>query len=202
MAETGNEVERESRRAEPGRREVAAGAAALAVVSMAGVPPADAADAPDNLFVQPGDRIQPVLGKLRKKELRPEMLEVGGRPVESFPFDPAAGVLRRKNRRNRLLLLRLDPGEMDDATRARSADGVLAYSALCTHRACTIKSWMAEKRHLRCHCHLSQFAALQGGRIKRGPAKRSLPMVPLGLDDEGFVVATDGFTGKPGAAKT
>ena len=39
MAETGNEVERESRRAEPGRREVAAGAAALAVVSMAGVPP-------------------------------------------------------------------------------------------------------------------------------------------------------------------
>ena len=34
-----------------------------------------------------------------------------------------------------------------------------------------------------------------------GPAKRQLAMVPLTLDEEGFVIATDTFTSKVGAAK-
>ena len=60
---------------------------------------------------------------------------------------------------------------------------------------------MEEERHLRCHCHLSEFAALSGGSVRNGPAKRRLPMLPLALDDEGFIVATDGFNGRVGAAK-
>ena len=185
------------------RRDVVIGGAALAVAiaTPLAVSPA-AANQPDNLPLQPGDRIQLVTGAHKKKLLRPEMLETGERPFEGFPFDPASEILRRKNRLNRLLLLRLDLAEMNDVTRERSFEGVLAFSALCTHRACTVKSWMAKQRYLRCHCHLSQFAALESGRIKRGPAKRSLPMVPLGIDSDGFVVALDGFTGKPGAAKT
>ena len=110
-------------------------------------------------------------------------------------------VLRRKYRLNRLLVMKLDPAEMTDDTRARSAEGVLVFSALCTHRACTIKSWMADERHMRCHCHLSQFAALDEGRVMNGPAKRHLPMVPVAIDEEGYVVATDTFTAKPGGAK-
>jgi ubiquinol-cytochrome c reductase iron-sulfur subunit len=98
-------------------------------------------------------------------------------------------------------MLRLDPESMDEETRTRSTDGVLVYSALFTHRSCTIKSWMAEERVLRCHCHLSEFDALSGGSVLSGPARRQLPMVPVGLDDEGFVIAMDGFTSKPGAAK-
>ena len=157
---------------------------------------------PERMFTQPGDRLQLIKGKAQGQALRPEMLETGARPVEAFPVDPASGVLRRRNRLNRILALRLDPAEMDEETRGRCVEGVLAFSALCTHRACTIKSWMAEKRHLRCHCHLSEFAALSGGSVRGGPAKRQLPMVPLGLDSEGFVVALDGFTRKPGPAKT
>ena len=130
--------------------------------------------------------------------LRPEMLEPGAGPIEAFPVDPASGTLRRANRLNRLIALRLDPAEMDEPTRARSADGILVYSAICTHRACTVNSWMPEQRHLRCHCHLSEFAALSEGSVKGGPARRQLPMVPLGLDDDGFVVAVEGFTRKPG----
>ena len=185
------------------RREVVIGGTALAATAAVGLPLSAAADtSPDNLLIQPGDRLEIVTGALRKQRVRPELLETNARPFEAFPVDPAADVMRRKNRRNRLLILRLDPSEMNADTRARSVDGVLAYSALCTHRACTVKSWMPEPRNLRCHCHLSQFAALEAGRIKRGPAKRSLPMVPLGLDDDGYVVALDGFTSKPGAAKT
>ena len=150
---------------------------------------------------QKGDRIQVIKGDMKDQFIRADSLELNAIAVEGFPYDPQADVLRRKSRLNRLLILRLDPEEMDEPTRARSIDGLLAYSAMCTHRSCTIKSWMEEERHLRCHCHLSEFAALSEGSVKGGPARKQLPMVPLGVDDEGFVIAVDGFTRKPGGAK-
>lgn len=162
---------------------------------------AAAAKPPNKLPLQAGDRFQIIKGPHKDAYLRPELLTAGAPPFEGFPYDPADGVLRRKNRLNRVLLLRLDPLEMDEETRARSTEGVLVYSAICTHRSCTIKSWKAEERHLRCHCHLSEFAALSEGSVMSGPARRQLPMVPLGLDDDGFVVALDAFTRKPGGAK-
>lgn len=160
-----------------------------------------AAETPEKLFVQPQDRFQFIKGPNKGEFLRPDLLELGGRPQEAFPIEPSEKILRRKNRLNRILALKLDPAEMDEPTRARSVDGVLLYSALCTHRNCTIKSWLAKERRLRCHCHLSIFAALSEGSVESGPARRQLPMVPVGLDDDGFVVALDGFTRKPGAAK-
>ncbi len=184
------------------RTVVIGGSAAITSLAALGPSEADAAEQPDKQFLQPGDRIQVVEGAAKDQFLRPELLVAGDRPVQAFPFDPLSGVLRRGNRLNRLLALRLDPAEMDDETRARSVDGVLVYSALCTHRNCTIESWMPEERFLRCHCHLSQFAALSAGSVTSGPARRQLPMVPVGLDTEGFVAATDGFTRPPGAAKT
>jgi Rieske Fe-S protein len=184
-----------------GRRKILAAGTGLIIGATMGGADAAAAKPPEKLPAQPGDRIQFIKGDLKDQFLKPELLETGAKPVEAFPYDPAAGVLRRKYRLNRMLVLRLDPGEMDEDTRALSIDGVLIYSALCTHRACTIKSWMPEKRHLRCHCHLSQFAALSGGSVMDGPAKRRLAMVPLMLDDEGFVVAKEGFNGRVGAAK-
>ena len=178
------------------RRSVVIGGSAL--LAAAGLPADAATSKPDRMFLQPGDRIQIVQGDLKDQALRPEMLEQGAGPIEGFPLDPASGTLRRANRLNRLIALRLDPAEMDEPTRARSSDGVLVYSAICTHRACTVNSWMPEQRHLRCHCHLSEFAALSEGSVKSGPARRQLPMVPLGLDSEGFLVALEGFTRKPG----
>ncbi len=184
------------------RRDVLVGGTGLLLGgSLFSAEEAKAETAPEKLFPQNGDRIQGIKKDLKKLDLKPEMLEVGARPVEAFPFDPAIGVLRRKNRLNRMLVVRLDPSEMDEETLSRSANGVLVYSALCTHRSCTIKSWKEEERILRCHCHLSEFAALSGGSVLSGPARRQLPMVPLGLDDEGFVIALGDFTRKPGGAK-
>lgn len=127
---------------------------------------------------------------------------MGEAPMIGFPFSTTDDVLRKKNRLNRLLMVALDPADMEEETRARSADGVLVYSALCTHRGCTIASWKAEEQHFRCHCHLSEFAPLDNARPQNGPAKKPLAAVPVALDDVGFVVATDEFTRKPGPSKT
>ncbi len=118
-----------------------------------------------------------------------------------FPFEPGTETLRKKNRLNRLLLVQLSPDDMDEPTRETSAGGVLVYSAVCTHRGCTIQSWKAEEQHFRCHCHLSEFAPLSGGSVLNGPAKKPLARIPVDVDDEGFVVAKAEFTRKPGAAK-
>ncbi len=179
------------------------GSAAVLGVGLTGASAVEAAGttAPELLPPQPQDRIQIIRGALKNQVVRPDMLEIGAKPFEAFPLDAGDQTLRRKNRLNRLLVVRLDPAEMDAPTKARSIEGVLVYSAVCTHRGCTIKSWKKEERHFRCHCHLSEFAALSEGGVVTGPARRQLPMIPLSLDEDGFVVAADGFTGKPGAAK-
>lgn len=161
-----------------------------------------AAKKPEALPPQIGDRFQITKGSLKGELLRPGLLKVGEAPVIGFPYAPKQDVLRRKNRLNRLLMVELDPADMEDETRERSADGVLIYSALCTHRGCTIASWKAEEQHFRCHCHLSEFSPLDNARPLTGPAKKSLAAIPLAVDAEGFVVATGEFTRKPGASKT
>lgn len=184
------------------RRTVVTGATAFAVgTSIFGTEAIASSDSPENLTVQEGDRIQLIKGSNKGQMLKPELLEFGEKQIEAFPYDVSGDVLRRKNRLNRLLVIRLNPDEMDDETRERSVEGVLAFSAICTHRGCTIKSWMPEDRYLRCHCHLSVFDALSGGSVKSGPARRELPMVPLGLDAEGYIVAQSSFTKSPGASK-
>ncbi|MEM7270500.1 MAG: Rieske (2Fe-2S) protein [Pseudomonadota bacterium] len=156
---------------------------------------------PEKMFPQEGDRIQLIKGEWKGQFLRPEMLELNARPVEAFPFDPRTEVLRTKNRLNRMLLVKLDPVEMDEATAEHSAEGVLAYSAICTHRGCAIKTWKAEDSVMRCHADQTEFSALKGGEVVGGPATRSLPLAPLGLDDEGFIVALGNFSDRPGAPR-
>jgi rieske iron-sulfur protein len=157
-----------------------------------------AADKPDRMPPQAGDRFVVVAGALQDQIVRVDLLEVGAAPVECFPIDPASGIARNRNRLNRVLAVRLDSEEMSEATRAHNAGGVLIYSAVCTHTGCTVQGWLPEERHLRCPCHLSEFAALEEGEVKGGPAKRPLAMIPLMLSDDGFVEAAAGFTRKPG----
>lgn len=175
----------------------AVGLAGLTLISN----PASAAKKPESLPPQIGDRFQITKGALKGELLRPGLLKVGDAPAIGFPFAPEEEVLRKKNRLNRLLMIELDPADMEEETLERSANGVLIYSALCTHRGCTIASWKAEEQHFRCHCHLSEFAPLDNARPLTGPAKKPLAAVPVTVDDEGFVVATAEFTRKPGASK-
>ena len=80
------------------------------------------------------------------RAVTPADVELDAAPLSVYPQDPASGVIRENSRLNQILLLRLDPARLDDATRARAVDGLVAYSAICTHAACAVSEWAADKR--------------------------------------------------------
>jgi ubiquinol-cytochrome c reductase iron-sulfur subunit len=77
-------------------------------------------------------------------------------------------------------------------------DNVVAYSKLCTHVGCPVGLYESESGLLLCPCHQSTFDVLDGARPVFGPAARSLPQLPLALDDEGYLIATGDFSGPVG----
>lgn len=161
-------------------------AAPLAVASR----PAVAAVAGDRLVEEDAEGApQP----LRVSDLKP------GRPMLAFPFDTKTGKPRNDTRLNKIVLVRLPEAEMTPATRARAAGGVLAYSAICTHQACDVKTWMSKEKVLVCFCHSSKFNLFDDGKVVAGPANRALPSVPLKLDGDTLVI--DGrFSADPGGS--
>ena len=146
---------------------------------------------------KPGDRIVFADGANKGKSVGLDTLIVGNAPVAGLPADPSTGTVRDGSRFNKLLLLRLNPDELDAETRSRSPDGVLAYSAICTHQGCTINAWNKDERVFQCFCHHSEFSPAAGGRPTKGPANASLPLLPLTVSEGALIVAAD-FTSKPG----
>lgn len=122
-----------------------------------------------------------------------------GKPILAYPFDLSSGKRRDETRLNKVVLIRLPEAEMSAETRARSAGGVLAYSAICTHQGCDAKTWVAKEKALVCFCHASKFALLEGATVISGPAARALPALPLALDGDQLVVA-GAFTATPGGS--
>jgi ubiquinol-cytochrome c reductase iron-sulfur subunit len=79
-----------------------------------------------------------------------------------------------------------------------TVDDIVAYSKLCTHVGCPVGLYQAEQGLLLCPCHQSTFNVLDGARPVFGPAARSLPQLPLALDDDGYLIATADFSGPVG----
>jgi len=120
--------------------------------------------------------------------LRPSDLKVA-KPLLAFPFDTQTGKPKNESRANKLVLIRLPEDQMEAATKGRSAGGVLAYSALCTHQACDVKTWIAKEKVLVCFCHASKFDLLDGAKVVDGPASRPLPSFSLKLEGEFLAIA-------------
>jgi ubiquinol-cytochrome c reductase iron-sulfur subunit len=102
------------------------------------------------------------------------------------------------------LLIRVPPGLLH-LTAPASMTGVVrdtyvAYSKLCTHAGCPVGLYRAQERSLFCPCHQSQFNVLNGAKPYFGPAARPLPQLPLGLDQQGFLVAMGDFDSPVGPA--
>lgn len=133
-----------------------------------------------------------------REPLRADDLEMLARPVAALPADAASGAPRSGSRLNKLLLVRLDAADLPDDVRVHAADGVLAYSAICTHQGCTISAWDPAQRVVACFCHNSRFSTVEAGRVLDGPATRRLPILPLVLGDQGVLLVADGFTARPG----
>jgi ubiquinol-cytochrome c reductase iron-sulfur subunit len=85
------------------------------------------------------------------------------------------------------------------------ANGIVAFSKICTHAGCAISLYRAPlfqadepRPALVCPCHYSTFDPATGGTVTFGPAGRRLPMLPLSIDGSGFLRAKGNFDGPVG----
>ncbi|WP_439398046.1 ubiquinol-cytochrome c reductase iron-sulfur subunit [Bradyrhizobium sp. PMVTL-01] len=131
-------------------------------------------------------------------------LQAGGPPVHAWPKDPKTSVVRSASRLNEILIIRLDPAELDEKTRERAVDGILAYSAICSHAGCPVTAWVksdvGDKEVFKCMCHNSEYDPRAGAKVVFGPAPRRLAALPLALADGSLSVAGN-FIGKVGGAQ-
>jgi len=146
---------------------------------------------------QAGDRFVFTGGERQGTIITLEALPVGGLPVTAYPMDPRTGVVRDGSRLNEVLLIRLEAPELTEATRVHAVQGLVAYSAICTHTGCDTWMWQGEMKTLKCPCHDSEFDPKDGARVIGGPAPRRLATLPLQVVD-GVVMAAGSFVGRVG----
>ena len=101
------------------------------------------------------------------------------------------------------LLIRLRPGQKVKARKGQEGFGwppnnpeYVAFSKICTHAGCPASLFEQQTTRLLCPCHQSQFEVLADAKPVFGPATRSLPKLPLGVEvgDDGrqyFVARSD-----------
>src|SRR3989475_9966825 len=106
-------------------------------------------------------------------------VRLGDPPVTAYPMDPATGMVRDQSRLNQVLLIHLDPTELGAETRTHAAEGIVAYSAICTHTGCDSWEWQAQNRTIKCPCPLLSFVSTGRARLPRGPAPRRAARPPL-----------------------
>ncbi len=129
--------------------------------------------------------------------LTPQSLTTGAGQLLALPYDPLSKTVPDGSRLNRILVLRLDPATLNPLTAQRSADGVVAYSAICPHTGCDVTNWHSDTQILECPCHNSQYDPKAGGRLVAGPSPRGLAALPLTLTGGNLAVAQP-FIGKLG----
>ncbi|HSZ35968.1 MAG TPA: Rieske 2Fe-2S domain-containing protein [Acidimicrobiales bacterium] len=92
------------------------------------------------------------------------------------------------------VLIRLSDGPLPEPTmpgrEGWSPDGYVAYSKVCTHLGCPVGLYERELELLVCPCHQSMFNVRNGAVPQFGPAPRPLPQLPLGYNDQGYLIST------------
>jgi len=129
--------------------------------------------------------------------LKPDDLPLGAKPTMAWPMDPQTNTVRNGSRLNKVLLLRLNPEGFDSETKEHAAEGVVAYSAVCTHTGCDVINWHPDLQLLECPCHNSLYNPKEGAKVVGGPSPRRLPALPL-RTAEGRLVVAKPFTGRAG----
>jgi rieske iron-sulfur protein len=136
--------------------------------------------------------------------IKPSDLKQGGPPVHAWPKDPKTSVVRSGSRLNEIIVIKLDPADLDDDTRARAVEGILAYSAICSHAGCPVTDWVKGegngKTVLKCPCHNSEYDPRASAQVVFGPAPRRLAALPLAASGDSLTVAAP-FAGKVGASQ-
>jgi len=184
-------------RAASGRRSVLKTALGLGLslpfFDVLGAGAKDPKDAPPTA----GDQLVLLSGEGKGEVIQPEDLALGGPQELAYPMDPTTKTVRDGSRLNEVLVIRLDPAQLSPSTRTNAVQGVVAYSAICTHQGCDVSQWKRDKKVLLCVCHGSEYDPRNGAKVVFGPAPRHLAALPLRIENGGLVVAGP-FKGRVG----
>ncbi|MBO1438002.1 Rieske 2Fe-2S domain-containing protein [Meiothermus sp. CFH 77666] len=152
---------------------------------------------PENEPPQEGDILVYATGAKMNQPILTSDLAEGGPFQLAFPMDPKTRVIRNKEPKNTLLVLKQPPSSYDAKVAAHVAQGVVCYSAICTHLGCTVSLWDAAQKLMRCPCHGALYDPRQD-RVVSGPAPQALAQLPIRLEGDQIVVA-GAFLGPVGA---
>jgi ubiquinol-cytochrome c reductase iron-sulfur subunit len=124
--------------------------------------------------------------------LRPDDVPIGGVvtgwPEGSVDVESAA-----------VMVIRLRDEPLEPTNIAGVVDDrLIAYSRICTHAGCPVALYRDVDQALFCPCHQATFDARRAATPTFGPASGPLPQLPLGVDDDGYLVALDDFPVTPG----
>lgn len=153
------------------------------------------------------------LGPLPRKKLRHTAWKKGtrlvvdgtGLPLKAQDFNSPGGIITvipegaEDNldviATSTVLLLNLPEDEMKIPADRKNwnVGGIIAYSKICTHVGCPAALYEQTTHHILCPCHQSTFDALNAAKVIFGPAARPLPQLPIGVDSEGYLIATSDF---------
>ena len=146
----------------------------------------------------PDDRFVFLTGPKKGGVVRAEDLALGGPQMQAYPIAPDGTV--RDGALNLVILARFDPAALSEETRARAAEGVVAYSAVCTHQGCPVNMWSTERSAFVCSCHGSIYDPRNAAEVIFGPAP--LPLAALGLTlKDGVVTVASTFSGHVGGTQ-
>lgn len=166
---------------------VAASLAPMLTVAAAQTPAAKA---------RAGHRLAIANGDRAGQELSPADLVLGDDPILAYPMEPGGPML--VSRANLMSVMRVPEDSLSAEARPHAPQGIVAFSAVCTHYGCPVTKTDAQHR-LVCNCHGSAFEPGRRGVVSQGPATRRLPMLPLTLNGGALVVSAglDGPIGPP-----
>lgn len=138
---------------------------------------------------QPGDHFVFLAGPRKGEVVRSDDLALGGPQVQVYPAGPN-GVVRNGSRLNLVILARVGSDGVAQQTLARAADGVVAYSGVCTHQGCPVNMWSQDRDAFVCSCHGSVYNPKDGAEVLDGPAPRALPALSLKAENGVLLVAS------------
>ncbi|GBE36200.1 cytochrome b6-f complex iron-sulfur subunit [bacterium BMS3Bbin07] len=146
--------------------------------------------------IKPGDRFVYAKGTNTGAYIKVSSLNVGD-AVLAYPEG------KTSNPANIVQLIKLDESVYKPPTHINLTDqGLIAYSAICTHLGCTV-SWVEKQKlpdtsYTECFCHNSIFDPTRGAKVLGGPAPIPLAQIGVKVKDDGTLVFTSDFTGPIG----
>lgn len=129
----------------------------------------------------------------KNRPIRADSVNTNG-VITVFPQDQVG------NEFAQTLLIGLQPGRMRPLPGRENwtPQNLAAFSKVCTHVGCPVGLFEASSGQLLCPCHQSTFDVYQACEPVFGPAATPLPQLPLGIDENGFVIALGDFSSPPG----